>query len=50
MRLTANRADATSSFGLPPLGLIMFGFLSLPPCGTVALGALVQPRLARAPS
>jgi hypothetical protein len=40
-------AFAASSFGLLPLGLILFGFLSLPPCGTAALGAAVHRRLSR---
>lgn len=43
-------AFAASSFGLLPLGLIVFGFLSLPPCGTAALGAAMQRRVSRAPS
>lgn len=38
------------SFTLLPLGLILFGFMSLPPCGMAALGAALQRRRVQAPS
>lgn len=46
----ATLAVLASSFGLLPLGLILFGVLGLPPVGAAALGGVLRRRLARAPS
>jgi len=35
-------AAATSSFGLLPLGLIMFGILAVPPIGVASLAARIR--------
>ena len=46
----ATLAVLASSFGLLPLGLILFGVLALPAAGAAAAAGLLRRRLARAPS
>lgn len=44
----ATLAVLASSFGLLPLGLILFGVLALPPAGAASVAGVLRRRLARA--
>jgi hypothetical protein len=46
----ATLAVLAASFGLLPLGLILFGVLAVPPAGAGALAAVLRRRLGRAPA
>lgn len=46
----ATLAVLASSYGLLPLGLILFGVLALPPAGAAALAGVLRRRVGRATS